>query len=76
MPADVLREVEGLSYAEIAEALGIPKGTVMSRLHYARKRTREILLEAGVDAPSSRKKKKSRSKKKASEADAATEKSE
>ena len=44
----VLREVDGLSYAEIAEALGIPKGTVMSRLHYARKRVQEALVEAGA----------------------------
>lgn len=44
----VLREVEGLSYAEIAQALAIPKGTVMSRLHYARKRVQEALREAGV----------------------------
>ncbi len=33
----VLREVEGLSYEEIAEVLGIKKGTVMSRLFHARK---------------------------------------
>jgi RNA polymerase sigma-70 factor (ECF subfamily) len=46
----VLREVEGLSYAEIAEALGIPKGTVMSRLHYARRRVREILVSQAGDA--------------------------
>ncbi len=44
----LLREVEGLRYAEIAETLGIPKGTVMSRLHYARKRLQELLREAGI----------------------------
>jgi RNA polymerase sigma-70 factor (ECF subfamily) len=46
----LLREVEGLSYAEIAEALGIPKGTVMSRLHYARQKLQRILLDEGVVA--------------------------
>lgn len=30
----LLREVEGLSYEEMAEVLGVSKGTVMSRLHY------------------------------------------
>jgi RNA polymerase sigma-70 factor (ECF subfamily) len=39
----VLREYEGLSYREIADTLGIPIGTVMSRLNYARKRLRESL---------------------------------
>jgi RNA polymerase sigma-70 factor (ECF subfamily) len=47
----LMREVDGLSYAEIAKAQGIPKGTVMSRLHYARRRVRELLIEAGVERP-------------------------
>jgi RNA polymerase sigma-70 factor (ECF subfamily) len=44
----LLREVEGLSYAEIGKALSIPKGTVMSRLHYARKQLQTLLAEAGI----------------------------
>jgi RNA polymerase sigma-70 factor (ECF subfamily) len=39
----VLREVEGLSYEEIAGVLGCSIGTVMSRLHYARKRLQQLL---------------------------------
>lgn len=39
----VLREIEGLSYEEIAEALSCSKGTVMSRLHHARARLRQAL---------------------------------
>lgn len=47
----LLREVDGLSYAEIAEALAIPKGTVMSRLHYARQQVKRRLIEAGMAEP-------------------------
>jgi RNA polymerase sigma-70 factor, ECF subfamily len=39
----ILSDIEGLQYREIAEVLGIPMGTVMSRLHHARKKLREIL---------------------------------
>ncbi|MHB8681422.1 MAG: RNA polymerase sigma factor [Acidimicrobiales bacterium] len=43
---DVLwfREVVGLSYAEIAQSLGIPIGTVMSRLHAARRKLARKLV--------------------------------
>jgi len=43
----LLREVEGLSYDEISDVLHVPRGTVMSRLHYARSRMREILKDLG-----------------------------
>jgi RNA polymerase sigma-70 factor, ECF subfamily len=40
-----LRELEGLSYDEIAETMKCSKGTVMSRLHYGRKKLQEALKE-------------------------------
>jgi RNA polymerase sigma-70 factor, ECF subfamily len=41
----ILRAVEGLSYKDIGEILGCSEGTVMSRLHYARKRLQEKLSD-------------------------------
>ena len=45
----LLREVEGLSYHDIAEALQIPEGTVGSRLNRARRELRQILSDLGPD---------------------------
>jgi RNA polymerase sigma-70 factor (ECF subfamily) len=41
--AVVLRDLQELSYAEIAEAVGVPVGTVMSRIHRGRALLREAL---------------------------------
>lgn len=48
--ADVIElvDIDGLSYAEAAQTLGIPVGTVMSRLHRARKKIREQLRRTGA----------------------------
>jgi RNA polymerase sigma-70 factor, ECF subfamily len=41
----VMREVEGLSYEEMAEAMGVSKGTIMSRLFHARQKLQRALAE-------------------------------
>lgn len=41
----VLREMRGMSYNEIAETLGVARGTVESRLFRARRKLRELLGE-------------------------------
>jgi len=49
----VLREMEGLSYQEVATTVGVPIGTVMSRLSRARKRLHQDLM-CLKEAPRSR----------------------
>jgi len=39
----VLRTIEGMSYKDISQVLGCSEGTVMSRLHYARKKLQDKL---------------------------------
>jgi len=39
----LLREIEGMSYDDLARTLDIPKGTVMSRLFHARAKVQKIL---------------------------------
>ena len=41
----LLREIDGLSYKEMAEVLDVPKGTIMSRLFHARKKMQAALAE-------------------------------
>ena len=41
----VLKEIEDLSYQEIADAVGCSMGTVMSRLFYARKKLQNELRD-------------------------------
>lgn len=45
----LLHEMDGLNYEECAQVLGVPAGTVKSRLHHAFRRLRE-LIEPGVTA--------------------------
>lgn len=46
----IMRELEGMSYEEMAQAMGCSKGTIMSRLFHARKNMQRQLLDL-VDRP-------------------------
>jgi len=43
--AVILSDIEGFSYAEMAEIMGVPMGTVMSRLHRGRKALQKRLVD-------------------------------
>ncbi|MGM0595761.1 MAG: RNA polymerase sigma factor [Myxococcota bacterium] len=46
----ILREMEGMSYQKIAKIIDCPKGTVMSRLHHARKKIIEFMNKHGYSS--------------------------
>lgn len=43
-----LVDIDGLTYAEAAEVIGVPVGTMMSRLHRSRTRIKKRLAAAGM----------------------------
>lgn len=45
-----LMDLDGYTYQETADVLGLPKGTVMSRLHRGRKKLRDGIVEQLIDA--------------------------
>ena len=47
----LLHVLADLTYAEVAEALGVPSGTVRSRISRAKERLRDLLVAAGASSP-------------------------
>jgi RNA polymerase sigma-70 factor, ECF subfamily len=45
----VMREIEGMSYEEMAEAMDVSKGTIMSRLYHARRKLQRALHDTYVE---------------------------
>ena len=45
----LLREIDGMDYSQIAKVTGVSKGTIMSRLHYARKKLQQALSDLMSD---------------------------
>jgi RNA polymerase sigma-70 factor (ECF subfamily) len=45
----ILREVDGLSYEEMAQVMGVSKGTIMSRLFHARQKLQKVLADCYLE---------------------------
>jgi RNA polymerase sigma-70 factor (ECF subfamily) len=45
----VMREIQGMSYEEMAEAMSVSKGTIMSRLFHARRKLERALANCNLD---------------------------
>lgn len=50
----LMREVEGMSYEEMAQAMGVSKGTIMSRLFHARQKLQRALADCYAEEPGGR----------------------
>ena len=50
----LMREVEGMSYEEMAQAMGVSKGTIMSRLFHARQKLQRALADCYAEEGGSR----------------------
>ena len=44
----IMRDIDGLTYAEISEVLGIPEGSVKSGIFRARERLRRLIIEKNI----------------------------
>jgi RNA polymerase sigma-70 factor (ECF subfamily) len=50
----LMREVEGMSYEEMAQAMGVSKGTIMSRLFHARQKLQRALADCYAEEGAAR----------------------
>jgi RNA polymerase sigma-70 factor (ECF subfamily) len=50
----LMREVEGMSYEEMAQAMGVSKGTIMSRLFHARQKLQRALADCYAEEQGAR----------------------